>query len=64
MYKRQGVTPADLSGFSDAASVPPYAVEHFQTMVALGVIGGSDGKLDPNGTMTRAAVCKVLATMP
>ena len=64
MQTYEGVTPADLSGFSDAASVPPYAVEHFQTMVALGVIGGSDGKLDPNGTMTRAAVCKVLATMP
>lgn len=64
MQTYEGVTPADLSVFSDAASVPPYAVEHFQTMVALGVIGGSDGKLDPNGTMTRAAVCKVLATMP
>ena len=64
MRTYEGVTPADLSAFSDAASVPAYAVEHFQTMVALGVIGGSDGKLDPNGTMTRAAVCKVLATMP
>ena len=33
-------------------------------MVTLEVIGGSYGKLDPNGTMTRAAVCKVLATLP
>ncbi len=64
MQDTEGVVPADLSQFSDAASVPPYALEHFQTMVSLGVIGGSDGKLDPNGTMTRAAICKVLATMP
>ena len=64
MQDTEGVVPADLSSFSDAASVPPYALEHFQTMVSLGVIGGSDGKLDPNGTMTRAAICKVLATMP
>ena len=60
----EGVVPADLSVFTDAASVPAYALEHFQTMVALGVIGGNDGKLDPGGTMTRAAVCKILATMP
>lgn len=54
----------DLSQFMDAGAVPPYALEHFQIMVGLGVIGGSGGRLDPNGTMTRAAVCKVLATMP
>ena len=64
MQDYEGVVPADLSVFSDAASVPPYALEYFQTMVTLGVIGGSDGKLDPNGALTRAAVCKILATMP
>jgi len=55
---------ADLSQFKDAGEILPYAQEHFQTMGALGVVGGSYGKLDPNGTMTRAAICKVLATMP
>ena len=64
MQNTEGIVPADLSVFSDAASVPSYALEHFQTMVSLGVIGGNDGKLDPNGTMTRAAICKILATMP
>lgn len=64
MQNTEGIVPADLSVFSDAASVPTYALEHFQTMVSLGVIGGNDGKLDPNGTMTRAAICKILATMP
>ena len=33
-------------------------------MVSLGVIGGSYGNLDPNGPLTRAAVCKILATLP
>ena len=33
-------------------------------MVALGVINGAYGKLDPNAPMTRAQICKVLATMP
>lgn len=51
---------ADLSQFSDADRIPAYALEHFQTMVGHGIIGGSDGRLDPNGAMTRAAVCKVL----
>ena len=64
MQDTEGVVPADLSVFSDAASVPPYALEHFQTMVSLGVISGNEGKLDPNGTMTRAAICKILATLP
>lgn len=63
MLGRAGLTQpqsADLSWFSDADQVPAYALEHFQTMVGQGIITGSDGKLAPNGTMTRAAVCKVL----
>ncbi len=55
---------ADLSAFSDAGEILPYAREHFETMVALGVVGGSYGKLHPNRAMTRAEICKVLATMP
>ena len=55
---------ADLSVFTDAQDVPEYAWEHFETMVALGVIGGSYGKLNANRAMTRAEICKVLAVMP
>ncbi len=54
----------DLSQFSDADEVLPYAVEHFQKLVAMGVIGGDNGRLLPNATMTRAAICKVLDTLP
>lgn len=53
----------DLSQFGDADKIPAYALEHFRTMVGRGIIGGSYGKLDPNGAMTRAAVCKVLSLM-
>lgn len=56
--------PYDLTAFSDAGEIPSYAREHFETMVALGVLNGAYGKLDPNAPMTRAQICKVLATMP
>lgn len=53
-----------LDRFEDAAEIPEYAVEHFQSLVALGVIEGSGSRLEPNATMTRAAICKVLDTLP
>ena len=55
---------ADLSIFSDEGEILDYARVHFETMVALGVMNGSYGKLNPNKAMTRAEICKVLATMP
>ena len=54
----------DLTQFDDADEVPSYAVEHFQSLVALGIIEGADNKLEPNAAMTRAAICKVLVTLP
>ena len=55
---------ADLSLFLDENEIPEYAREHFETMVALGVISGNNGKLNPHALMTRAAICKVLAMLP
>ena len=60
----EAVVPDVLSQFPDAADVPDYALAHFAALVELGVINGVDGRLEPNGAMTRGAVCKVLATMP
>lgn len=58
-------TPAaDLSQFSDESAIPAYAYPHFQTLVGLGAVSGTDGRLDPETAMTRAAVCKVLDTLP
>lgn len=57
-------TAFDLSQFEDADNILPYAYEHFQTLVGLGAVDGVNGRLDPDGVMTRAAVCKALATLP
>ena len=55
---------ADLSQFTDAGEIQPYALEHFQLLVGMGAIDGTgDGKLDPNGTMTRAVICKALSVL-
>lgn len=55
---------ADLSMFPDTGEILDYARAHFETMVALGVMNGNNGKLYPNNAMTRAEICKVLAILP
>ena len=51
---------ADLSVFADANSVSSYAVEAMQWAVSTGLIGGMDGKLNPQGSATRAQVATML----
>ena len=54
-YDRTATT--DLSAYTDAGEVQPYAVEAFQWAVAEGVIKGTtDTTLDPEATTTRAQV--------
>ena len=45
---------ADLNGFTDASSASSYAVPALEWAVGSGIITGSDGKLLPTGTTTRA----------
>ena len=52
--------PCDLSLFPDAASVSSWALPHVQTLVALNVVGGSNGRLDPKSYIDRAAIAKLL----
>ena len=49
-----------LSGFPDAGKVSSYAKTALQWTVAEGIIGGSDGKLLPQGNATRAQVATIL----
>ena len=49
-----------LSGFPDADKVSSYAQTAMQWTVAEGIIGGSDGKLLPQGNATRAQVATIL----
>ena len=59
----KGYPEASLSAFSDASSVPAWAKRHVATLVGLEVVSGSDGKLRPNDTVTRAEVAKMLFTL-
>ena len=49
-----------LTGFPDADKVSSYAKTAMQWTVAEGIIGGSDGKLLPQGNATRAQVATIL----
>ena len=52
---------ADLSGYTDAASVGEYAVEAVQWAVAQGLLTGSDaGALLPSGSATRSQAAALL----
>ncbi len=51
---------ADLSIYSDAASVSAYAVEAMQWAVGTGLINGMAGRLNPQGSATRAQVATML----
>lgn len=56
----KGPATADLSVFADANSVSNYAVEAMQWAVSTGLISGMDGKLNPQGSATRAQVATML----
>ncbi len=51
---------ADLAAFPDAAAVSTWASDALSWTVAEGVIGGSDGKLLPTDSATRAQVATIL----
>lgn len=53
---------ADLTVFTDAGQVAAWATEYMNWAVANGLINGSNGKLNPKGTATRAQVAKVIMT--
>lgn len=51
---------AALTAFSDADKVSGYAAEAMQWAVAEGLLQGSNGKLNPQGSATRAQVATIL----
>lgn len=51
---------AALTAFSDADKVSGYAAEAMQWAVAEGLLQGSNDKLDPHGSATRAQVATIL----
>ena len=55
-----GATGKTLSDFSDSSEISTWATEGMTLMVKTGVINGSDGKLYPVETTTRAEMAQVL----
>ena len=51
---------AALTAFSDADKVSGYAFDAMQWAVAEELLKGSNGKLDPQGSATRAQVATIL----
>ena len=53
-------TGETIGAFSDSVEISAYAQQAMNAFVNAGVISGSDGKLDPMGTSTRAQMAQVL----
>lgn len=61
--QERGYATTDISTFPDSGSVPDWARSYMETMYAQGILSGSDGRLNPNGPMTRGQACKILYFM-
>ena len=59
----KGYAPANLTAFADTGSIPTWAYSHVATLVGLEVVGGSNGQLRPNSSVTRGEVAKMLFTL-
>ena len=59
-YAKQPQTNGSLSSFPDASRVSGYAADAMRWTVEQMIIGGSDGKLDPQGNATRSQVAAIL----
>lgn len=51
---------ADLSSYTDAASVASWAKDGMERAVALGILSGSQNKLNPTGTAQRSELAQML----
>lgn len=56
----QGVSGKKVLDFTDAAQISDWASEAMEAFVVVGTVGGSNDKLNPTGTTTRAEMAQVL----
>lgn len=56
----QNADTSAVDSFSDAGSVPDWAVDSMKWAVSKGLINGMDGKLAPSGNATRAQAAAIL----
>lgn len=52
-----------LAAFTDKGKLSDYAVTPTATLVKLGIVSGSNGKLTPKSAMTRAQMAKILSSV-
>lgn len=57
----QPASSAEISQFSDAGTVSGYAQAAVRWAVSTGLLTGSDGKLNPQGTATRAQIAALVS---
>ena len=58
---RPAAEGADLSGFTDADRISPWAADAFRWAVGAGIVhGNADGSLNPGGTASRAEVAQIV----
>ncbi|MEG1579590.1 MAG: S-layer homology domain-containing protein, partial [Oscillospiraceae bacterium] len=60
-YAKAGKVEGDLTGFSDADGVSPWAREAMEWAVKTGILGGANGALNPRDNASRAEVAAMLA---
>ena len=56
----QGTSAKTLSSFTDKDSIAPWAEEAMDYLIKAGAISGSNGRLNPQNTSTRAEMAQVL----
>lgn len=59
----RGYAEDDLSAFTDADQVPQWAASYIKTLVAQGVVNGTNDQIRPGGLLTRGEVAKLLYGM-
>lgn len=59
----QGQPGTALTAFTDHGSIPAWSKEHVSILVAQGVVGGANGQLRPNDSVSRAELCKMLTSL-
>lgn len=63
MKKRRALTEADLTSYSDVATVSEWAESYLAKAVQLGLMQGNENLLNPLGTLTRAEAATLLANL-
>lgn len=61
--KRKAVDNADLTGYTDAASITAWARDYMEKAVTLGFMQGDNNALTPTAVLTRAEAAQLLASL-